>query len=343
MIFLKESKLESVASKNQMGSIELLRGIASLMVCWFHLSRGTSFFLPEGNWIRESGKWGYAGVHVFFVISGFIIPYSMHVKKYIISDFWVFLKKRIVRIEPPYIASIVIIIALNYVSTFSPYYGGPPFSIDVFNILSHLAYLNIFTKEEWINPVYWTLAIEFQYYLLIALSFGLVSSTKTKVRMLFFAVFLGAVFLPVSDNSFLMSYTPFFLAGIVLFQLYCKIGSEIQNLFLLLLVLGTIFYLNGSVIGFLIIATLSTIWLVRSVHPIFRFFGLISFSLYLMHSRIGGRVINITKSLTTDLLTREIMVFVALAISIIAAWFFYYFIERYFKKLSSLISYQSHH
>jgi peptidoglycan/LPS O-acetylase OafA/YrhL len=58
------------------------------------------------------------------------------------------------------------------------------------------------------------------------------------------------------------------------------------------------------------------------------FLGNISYSLYLVHIPIGGRIINISEVLFADALMRDLMVFAALAISIFSAWVFYLFIEK---------------
>lgn len=46
--------------------LDALRGLASLAVCWFHLTLSEA--LPA--WLRLSGAYGWLGVEVFFVISG---------------------------------------------------------------------------------------------------------------------------------------------------------------------------------------------------------------------------------------------------------------------------------
>ena len=76
-------------------SVEYLRGLAALSVTWFHLTNTYSL-----NWVRESGSLGWLGVEAFFVISGFIIPYSLHRSGYTLRDFPNFMLRRIVRLEP---------------------------------------------------------------------------------------------------------------------------------------------------------------------------------------------------------------------------------------------------
>jgi len=51
-----------------------------------------------------------------FVISGFVIPWSLYRSQYVLRDYPKFLLKRNVRLYPPYLASIAItILATNFV------------------------------------------------------------------------------------------------------------------------------------------------------------------------------------------------------------------------------------
>jgi peptidoglycan/LPS O-acetylase OafA/YrhL len=52
-------------------------------------------------------KFGYLGVDVFFVISGFVIPYSLWGREYSLRQFPRYMIRRAVRLEPPYLASVV--------------------------------------------------------------------------------------------------------------------------------------------------------------------------------------------------------------------------------------------
>ncbi|WP_276480586.1 acyltransferase family protein [Paraflavitalea pollutisoli] len=320
-------------------SIELLRGLASLMVCVFHLSNGNTAFLPDSSPIKRIGEFGWVGVEIFFVISGFVIPYAMYTKRYQMSSFWTFLKKRVIRIEPPYLVSIVLVLILGFVSTLSPYYKGAPFVVDWANVFSHLGYLNIFTGEAWLNPVYWSLAIEFQYYLLIALVFGLIISPNVAVRVAFFTVFAALSFLPVGPNKFIFTYTPYFIAGILLFQYFCQVIGSREFLVMVILNSLLLLYSQGIGLTMVVLATLAAIQYVKQVPRLLRNLGLISYSLYLIHVPIGGRIINISATLITNPLVRECMVFVAIVISLLFSIGFYRFVERRFKQLSASISY----
>jgi peptidoglycan/LPS O-acetylase OafA/YrhL len=52
-----------------------LRGLAAWRVAWVHFTHDTDFV--KTGWLRASGQYGWLWVQVFFVISGFVIPYSM--------------------------------------------------------------------------------------------------------------------------------------------------------------------------------------------------------------------------------------------------------------------------
>ena len=56
--------------------LDSLRGLAALAVCLFHFA-GRDDFLP-GTYLQAASRQGYLGVVAFFVISGFVIPWSLH-------------------------------------------------------------------------------------------------------------------------------------------------------------------------------------------------------------------------------------------------------------------------
>src|SRR5260370_24791289 len=84
----------------QIFTVEALRGIAALSVTWFHMTNTYSL-----DWVRYSGFYGWLGVEMFFVISGFIIPYSLHRSHYKLAYFPRFLLRRLLRLAPPSLTS----------------------------------------------------------------------------------------------------------------------------------------------------------------------------------------------------------------------------------------------
>src|ERR1700751_2787177 len=86
---------------HRLETVDQLGGLAALAVGWYHFTNVRSF-LPEG-WLKQSGSFGWLGVEVFFVISGFILPWALYGADYRLSHFPRFLAKQILRLAPPYL------------------------------------------------------------------------------------------------------------------------------------------------------------------------------------------------------------------------------------------------
>jgi peptidoglycan/LPS O-acetylase OafA/YrhL len=321
-----------------LSSLDLLRGLAAVAVCFFHFTHGNKEFLSESNFLYISGRVGFLGVDVFFVISGFVIPYAMYRGNYHIRDFGRFLTKRVVRIEPPYLVSIAMVLALNWISTLSPAYRGAAFAINWPALGLHFGYLNAFFNYPWVNDVYWTLAIEFQYYLLIAMIFPLL--VHTVKRYAYGVLLLGAVMsLFINEHSLILNYSILFIVGILLFQFHIgylkkkEFGSCLLIALILLYVKFDNRYLAAALLPYFFITYFE-------FHGrISKFLGNISYSLYLVHIPIGGRIINLCENFVQNEMVRSLFVFVALGISIFAAWLFFIIIEKPFMALSKRITY----
>jgi peptidoglycan/LPS O-acetylase OafA/YrhL len=109
---------------------------------------------------------GFAGVWLFFVISGFCIHmrYARSAARggAVTPDFWAFWKKRSVRLYPTYLVTVAIYVALNL--------GYDGVKLDWFyayNVAAHLLMLHNLDPRtvKGICNVLWTLALEEQLYL----------------------------------------------------------------------------------------------------------------------------------------------------------------------------------
>ena len=322
--------------RSYFSSIDFLRGLAALMVAFFHFTHHQSIhgtLLNESDLIYKIGHFGQYGVHLFFVISGFVIPYSMVKHNYSIGKIGGFLLKRITRIEPPYLLSILWVIASSIV--FAIYLGNDVF-IEWKRIFLHLGYLIPFSSEHWFNDVYWTLAIEFQYYLLIALSFSFFFHKKQVVRTI--ALGAMAIFPFLGYEGFLIAYTPIFGLGIVGALVQLNRINQRSFLFWIVVFFSSIFLFKGVIIAGI---TLITLFVIVGMHIKTKgtdFLGKISYSVYLTHGELGGRLIYFLIPFCVTSTFRSYLLLVgAILFSIFGAWVFYLVIERSSKRLASKI------
>jgi len=138
-----------------------LRGIAVLAVVVYHCH-----LRLEGTWIHYASLWGWAGVNLFFVLSGFLITSILIESRQKPRYFRNFYGRRALRIWPVY----VLVLAVVYLN--APWFIGPTITQAV-KAAPWLAYIffvqNLFhlALPAAIGPT-WSLAIEEQYYFLWA-------------------------------------------------------------------------------------------------------------------------------------------------------------------------------
>jgi peptidoglycan/LPS O-acetylase OafA/YrhL len=199
----------------------------------------------------------------------------------------------------------------------------------------------VFFGYAWLNPAFWTLAIELQYYLLIGLLFPLISCRSLSVRMCAFCG-LTVVALSFPFEHFLLGYLFLFMFGMAAFQFRAGLLSASQfAASIALLALGA-WHVNGPVITIAGVAAAATIGFIElGIYRPLVFFGQISYSLYLLHVPIGGRVINLGARFAHTTLSQLAILTVALAASTAASWLLYEYVERPSQRWSSAIQYRT--
>ncbi len=105
---------ENIMQKIQ--TLQVLRAVAAIMVVFFHAH---SYMLPhkleEGASVFRGFNMGYAGVEIFFVISGFIMWHIHRMDIGVSSKFLSYAYKRIVRIYPLYLLVLFSLVGLYFV------------------------------------------------------------------------------------------------------------------------------------------------------------------------------------------------------------------------------------
>jgi peptidoglycan/LPS O-acetylase OafA/YrhL len=309
-------------------SAHALRGIAALAVAWFHFTNGQAIFLPEGSLLRLSGSYGYLGVAVFFVISGFVIPYSLESMKFRFpDDASKFAIRRFWRLYPPYVVALILTIVLTAVSSHVPGSHATMPDFGVATIMGNLTYTAPWIGGEWASPIFWSLAIEIQFYLVAAIfAPALLSKKRLVIFTTLFAISCLS-FVP-ANRTFLFWYLPTFGAGVCWFLYHSKrlsfIDASAQALGFVVVAWITmgLQYAMAIAFAFAIIAMP-----VRKSVPILSFLGTISYSVYLLHSPIGGRAINLATRLPDNLYIKVIALTMALAASIVSGYLMWRFVE----------------
>ena len=148
-------------AQTRLGVLDGLRGIAVLLVLWYHIWE-ISWLpapLPSLQFIPETG---FAGVDLFFYISGFVIVYPF-VKALARGEepptWGHFAYRRAIKIVPSYVLSIVVVIAIGYAHFSS---AGEALR----DIGTHLLFVHTWWQDTYgsINGVLWTLAVEVEFY-----------------------------------------------------------------------------------------------------------------------------------------------------------------------------------
>lgn len=318
-------------------TINLLRGIAALMVCIFHFIdyndfRGSLF--GGSSIISDFGKLGTNGVYIFFVISGFVIPLSLAKDNFNLKHLPHFLSRRFLRIEIPYIVSIFLILFVAFAFALK---NNMDYSINFQQFLFHILYVIPFSNFEWYNVIYWTLAIEFQFYFTIAFIYYFLSFANQKI--IYFTLFLFSLSsFFIQDNRFIFHYSTIFSQGIILFLIKTnRIKAVIGFVLLGLCAIATV-YTHSLEIAIFSLLTVLVIHSVEINNKLIKLFGDVSYSLYLTHGLIGGNILYLFSRYVNSFWEKILLVIIALMVSLIFSYIFWWLIENPSRKLSKKVS-----
>ena len=325
-----------MASTNKIGIIETIRGLAALAVCLFHFSLCKISFKGSPQYFFKAASYGWLGVEAFFVVSGFIIPYSLAKAYYRLAQFFRFFAKRCIRIEPAYLISIVFVIGLRYLVEMVPGFKGAPVQLSTRNVLLHIGYLPEHFGYKWLLPVYWSLEAEFYYYILIGLCFVFIWKNNVNLLIGILLALTAGFFIPLSVFIFM----PFFIMGIITCAKKTgKINDYIFYTVMAAAFIGCLFNGQGYIPATIGLIAGLLIAYVEFKTVVTDFLGKISFSLYLMHVPVGGKVLNYLGRYTNNEWQVWGSLVLALAITIAASWIFYKLVEYPSQMLSKRISY----
>ena len=217
-------------------SIQYLRSVAILLVFFYH------GYVISGKYYQHEGilqyfKYsGMIGVILFFVISGFIMSYILHIKE---KNFYL---KRILRIYPVFMIAVMIIIFLKVLffgAIKEPYlpYAITLLPLDIMKITS--------VSGKMLVPPYplgieWSLIFELFFYLIV----GIFNNALMRKFFIYFNfVWLAIIIYMYFQHHTVLStrvnyseiffslYNIPFIVGVLTFSLYTSLHSRLQPYF----------------------------------------------------------------------------------------------------------------
>jgi peptidoglycan/LPS O-acetylase OafA/YrhL len=223
--------------------VDGLRFVAIISVVLYHIM--AQMLVKSGHPVAVQGRYSYLetaigngdrGVRLFFVISGFVLGLGF-ARQYLLREKSVNLKKyflrRITRLEPPYIFNLVFCALAAYVYYHEHLRYVLPHLLASVVYLHNLAYM----APSWINGVTWSLEVEIQFYILAPLISLLFLVRRAWMRRLVFLILIGIAGALQMEFQLratvaaltIVFYIQYFLAGLLLTDLYLTESSRLPN------------------------------------------------------------------------------------------------------------------
>ena len=207
-----------------LNNIQMLRAIAALLVVFHHALPHYAVMGGEITLISSIGEWGFLGVDIFFVISGFIMAYTTFNKERTFLNAKIFMKHRLFRIYLGYWPFFFMMLVIGLYKDAN------------FDIIGSFFLTNT-EMSKLVLPISWSLTFELYFYFLFLLTF-LFSINKLYLLIPLFAcialfialyphlyIALAAYFIPslpmIEFSPLLLEFAPLlleFLSGVLLYM-----------------------------------------------------------------------------------------------------------------------------
>ena len=313
-------------ASNRLQELDGIRGIAALSVVIYHY-----FYRYNDIYGHQEipVDWSYAGkygVQLFFMVSGFVIFWSLEkIKKP--TDFLV---SRFSRLYPTF--WFCSFLTFSIVAVF----GLPGRELSYVEALLNFSMIHEYFNVNHIDGVYWTLTVELTFYIWMFL-FYLTNNLKSAEYIFTPFVLLSILdatdtvaFPPILTKILLLEYIAYFIAGICFYKIAYKKSNVWTGFVLMFCLISTAFIYSPKVsvltgTFYAIFFGVSKGWLTYLSFKPFTFVGGISYSLYLIHQNIGYVVIRELYVLEARPL---LSVAVALSSTILMAFLITKFVEK---------------
>lgn len=184
--------------ESKINSIQVLRGVAAMIVTVYHLKSFIAIDKPfrrELDFLFDSGA---AGVNLFFVISGFIMVYITEKTPGSYRDIYKFIVKRFIRIWPTY----AVLTVLYFIARYRSYMTLSAIKEMVMSLL----FIPLdYTPPPFYGyatlPVGWSLNYEIYFYGLITVS---LLFRKLRWPLFFLLAIVTLIVIPILNNSLIL-------------------------------------------------------------------------------------------------------------------------------------------
>ena len=202
----------------RINEIDLLRFISAVFVVFFHYSfRGyaaDSMTVMPYTILSPFSRYGYLGVEMFFMISGFVILMTAENE-----NLRGFLISRMVRLYPAFWACCTLTFIVIVV------YGLPRYSASGREYLANMTLMGNILKVPPMDGAYWSLFVEIRFYALVAavLIIGKIHQME-KFMLAWLAISVALEAFPVEKLYvlFIVDYSAYFIAGATYFLIWSK-------------------------------------------------------------------------------------------------------------------------
>lgn len=320
--------------------LDALRGLAAISVVLFHFTYGYDGWLGILSDEKFYFRHGNLGVHLFFIISGFVIFMTLDKTKKSAS----FIVSRFSRLFPAYWTAIILTVFITTILSV-------PFQQGIYSlkqVLFNFTMLQFWLRIKDVDNVYWTLAVELTFYFWIWIVFKFRKLNHAELLCLFWllmSISFKAFAIPFGNYIniiLILNHAPLFIGGITFYLLKNK-GFKLFHHLLISVSLAAEIYILSSFTQSLFITFFYLVFylfvygkLKILSNKILLFFGSISYSLYLLHQNIGHAIIyNIRKVLDYQIIyipiTFIIVVFLAYLVNFYIEKPAMNFIRNYYK------------
>ena len=278
-------------NKGLIPDIEFMRIISVLAVIVYH-------YFPRYF------PFGYLGVDVFFVLSGFVITRSFVSKSPSFKSIIPFYKKRILRLLPALYAVLFITFLLSVL--FDPPHSTKNIGQGIIATVTYLANIFYYREIDYFNPFQsespllhtWSLSLEEQFYLVFPILFVLTKRPKIRIYVLLSLIVISLSIYLESDDTLYRHYMPqtrvwqLFLGTVLaIFSINQTFKNNLIHYISIVILIAILFFFKPSYPSILIILPLISALIIRPQKniyhsPVILLLGSLSYSLYLWHQPI---------------------------------------------------------